>query len=346
MTTDKFKIDYDSSVAYYKQIIDYFEKQISSGAWPSGKMVPSMNEFSRALDISKETVKKAYDIMRERGILKSIHGKGFFVEEQEKSNLLRILLLMDKISISKQALLNSFVDTLKGKAKITIQLHGQNPEILKYFIDTNLYSYDYYVVTPHFSLDAATHKAVVRQLKRIPNRHLILLDRNIEDLPGKKYGSVYQDYATDAYYGLSEGLDKLRQTGKLNVITSPSSLYHTYVENAVRQFSQDYNIPAEFYDHVSPEIIKPGETYLLLNGQLDINLINAIECMKEKGLQPGRDISLISYNESPICKVIQNGLTTISTDFEKMGRLAAEMILSGTLRQVKNDFHMFRRESF
>ena len=37
----------------------------------------------------------------------------------------------------------------------------------------------------------------------------------------------------------------------------------------------------------------------------------------------GEDVSVISYNDSPINEIILNGLTAVSTDFEQMGELGA-----------------------
>jgi DNA-binding LacI/PurR family transcriptional regulator len=45
-------------------------------------------------------------------------------------------------------------------------------------------------------------------------------------------------------------------------------------------------------------------------------------------------IGIISYNETPL-KDSKNGITTISTDFEAMGKILAEMILKGTKDQLR-----------
>ncbi|MDY5241056.1 MAG: substrate-binding domain-containing protein [Alistipes senegalensis] len=67
---------------------------------------------------------------------------------------------------------------------------------------------------------------------------------------------------------------------------------------------------------------------------------------RERNYRVGRDISIISYNESPINEIILNGLTTISTDFRQMGVLVARMILEKSLSKVKCDFQMIRRNTF
>lgn len=304
-----------------------------------------MNELAVNLNISKETVKKAYAFLRSKGLINATQGKGFYVAGENGSRKIRILILFDKLSSTKQLLFTSFASTIKDSAEITIRLHNQQVELMKYYIDENLDIYDYFVVTPHFPLDDESQKAAVRQLRRIPNRKLILLDHNIPGLPGN-YGSVYQDFGNDAYDGLKQGLRKLKKLPQLNVVTEISSLYHPYIIQAVSRFCDDYDIKYELYYDVAPEIIRPREVYLILNGQLDLGLVDLVNAAKEKHMKPGKDFSIISYNEAPINEIILNGLTTISTDFAQMGQFAARMILDQDFQKIRCDFMMTRRNTF
>ena len=142
------------------------------------------------------------------------------------------------------------------------------------------------------------------------------------------------------------GMDKFSKISKLNVIIETSSLYHPYVVKAIDKFCTMNHIECQLYNQVTPEVVRPGEVYLIINGQLDMELIHLVRAAKTLGLKPGKDFSIISYNESPINEIILDGLTTISADFCQMGRLAAEMILDGTLRKIKCDFKMTRRSTF
>ncbi|HMR83440.1 MAG TPA: substrate-binding domain-containing protein, partial [Niabella sp.] len=75
------------------------------------------------------------------------------------------------------------------------------------------------------------------------------------------------------------------------------------------------------------------------------DLVTLIEKIKESKLQMGRDIGVISYNETPLKKLILQGITTISTDFEEMGRQAAQLILDGVKKQVEIPFYLRLRPS-
>ena len=48
-----------------------------------------------------------------------------------------------------------------------------------------------------------------------------------------------------------------------------------------------------------------------------------------EGLVGGTDFGLLAYNETPAYEVIDRGITTLSIDWEKMGTLTADFILTG-----------------
>ena len=102
----------NNSVPVYKQIMDWVEDAIKTGQLKPEESLPSMNDLSLELDVSKETVKKAYSILRDKGVLESTQGKGYFVAGKSKKQKMRILVLFDKLSNIKQVLYNSFASTI------------------------------------------------------------------------------------------------------------------------------------------------------------------------------------------------------------------------------------------
>lgn len=340
-----FSIQKDDNTPIYKQLVEHVTDSIRSGRAAGGEMLPSMNELSEVLDISKETVKKAYTILRDKGFIEARQGKGFFVKDPEERDTVRVLLIFDKLSTYKDRLLNAMTSKIGDSAQVTIRLHNQSIDLFQYYLDECLDRFDYYVITPHFPLDDDTQRRVVKQLIRIPNRKLIMLDNWTKDLPGN-YGAVYQDFSHDIYGGLLEGLDSLKESGHLSVITLASSLYHDAISASVRRFCRDHDIDVDFYNSVTEDIVKRGDVFLLLNSQLDSELNTLARVASQKGYVIGRDLCIISYNDSPINELVLGGLTTVSTDFEMMGELAARMILSKSMAKIKSDFHLIRRATF
>jgi DNA-binding transcriptional regulator YhcF (GntR family) len=338
-----FSITPDSQTPIYKQLIQSVQQQIKEGSLKEGNFLPSMNELSATLSISKETVKKAYSILRERGIIESAHGKGFFVtiENSEKT---RILVLFDKLSTYKLVLYRSFIENVGENTDVTIHLHNQDISLFENLLEENLDKYDYYLITPHFALDTDVQKRVIKLLKKVPNRKLILLDRHIEELKGN-FGSVYQDFENDVYSGLTEAMKYLKKYETIRVFSVPNSMYATLIKKGIAGFCDDHKLKYELLKEFDKNDIRKGDLYIVLNSQLDDELIELIQDIKTKRIRIGKDVGILSYNESPINEIILNGLTAISTNFKEMGRLAAEMIKTGNLEKIRNKFGLIVRKT-
>ena len=341
----KFKIDSTGKEPIYKQLVAQVERSLHEGRIQAGEQFPSMNELAVQLHISKETVKKAYGILVEKGLVVPKHGKGFYAADLQSSGRPQVLVIFDKFSVYKQILFNAFAETLSGKAEVTIVNHNQSLDLMEYYLDNNLDHFDYYVVTPHFPLDVASQARAVKQLSRIPNRKLIMLDRLQPGYPGNNFGAVYQDFENDIYEGLNQGLAVSPPILNLRVITLPSSLYGPCIRKGVDRFSLENGIPVEYLQS-APEIIHPGDIFLVLNSQLDAGLVSLTHVIESAHLQIGKDVRIISYNEFDMNELVLGGLTTVSTDFVQMGRLAAEMILDRHMRKVHCPFRMNKRFTF
>jgi DNA-binding LacI/PurR family transcriptional regulator len=78
---------------------------------------------------------------------------------------------------------------------------------------------------------------------------------------------------------------------------------------------------------------------------MEDDLIAILDQIKEKGLTLGQDVGLISYNETPIKRLLFEGISTISTDFVKMGEMAADLVKSNARKKIENPFSFIHRSS-
>lgn len=327
----------------YKQIVEQVERGVRDGSLTPGEQLPSMNVLADKYDISRETVKKAYGILVEKDIIEPRHGKGFYVRDLASGAKTEVLVIIDNFSVYKQITYTAFAQTLGPEADITILNHNQNPDFLEYFLDSHLDNFDYYVIAPHFPTDEQTQKRVVKLLERVPVRKLILIDHLQPGLRGQ-FGAAYQDFENDIYDGLKGNFDN-SSVRRLRVITLPMSLYGNKICKGVERFASEKKINVEFLN-AAPDLIEPGDAFLILNSQLDSGLVDLARKIQESGLEIGKGVFIISYNEFPMNELILGGLTTVSTDFPEIGRIAAEMIASHKMRKVHNRFKMIRRRTF
>jgi GntR family transcriptional regulator len=72
----------------YLQVREEITRQLASGRWQPGTMLPSEQELARELGVSQGTVRKALDAMTAERILVRRQGRGTFVAEYEESRIL------------------------------------------------------------------------------------------------------------------------------------------------------------------------------------------------------------------------------------------------------------------
>ena len=85
---------------------------------------------------------------------------------------------------------------------------------------------------------------------------------------------------------------------------------------------------------------EPDEVYITIEEE---DLAYLVQQIREKGLVMGKDVGVISYNETPLKALL--GITVISTDFKAMGVEAAKLVLSNKKEISKNPFHYIERDS-
>jgi len=78
---------------------------------------------------------------------------------------------------------------------------------------------------------------------------------------------------------------------------------------------------------------------------MEDDLVVLLGKIKSSNLVVGKNIGIISYNETPWKQFILDGITTISTDFKKMGEMAAQMVLEDGKKQVAVPFALTLRNS-
>lgn len=78
------KIDSRNSQAKYRQIIQSVKNAIREGKLKQDEKVPSINEIALEFGLSRDTVLLAFNELKARGILKSVAGKGYYIESTRK----------------------------------------------------------------------------------------------------------------------------------------------------------------------------------------------------------------------------------------------------------------------
>ena len=342
----EIRIDSESSVPKYRQIVNSIIEDIERGVLLVGQRVPSINEISEEYYLSRDTVEKAYNCLKEKQIIVSAKGKGYYVARNVLQSRSNILFLVNKLSSYKLQLYNSFVNGLGANAQVDLTVYHCDQKLLLNSLQEALGRYDYFVVMPHFKDGNGGHinmdGDVLKALKRIPQDKLLIIDNLIPALEGN-VASVYQDFCRDIYEALEEGIDRLKRYEKLILVFPRKGVYPYPIEilKGFREFCQTYNFDHEVIDQIYQDMeLRSNDVYITIE---ENDLVNLVKQTRDQKLVPGRDIGIISYNDTPLKDLL--GITVISTDFNVMGETAAYMIQKKKREQVKNVFSFINRYS-
>lgn len=72
-------IDYRKKEPIYEQIVYQIERYVSLGVLKEGDKLQSVRTLAIELGINPNTVKKAYDILENHGVIESLSTKGSFI---------------------------------------------------------------------------------------------------------------------------------------------------------------------------------------------------------------------------------------------------------------------------
>lgn len=74
----------------YKQISDYFCKQILEKKWTPDDRVPSVREIAVQMEVNPNTAMRAFQILQDKGILINKRGIGHFIADGAYEKTLKL----------------------------------------------------------------------------------------------------------------------------------------------------------------------------------------------------------------------------------------------------------------
>lgn len=327
-----------SAIPKYQQLANCIIKAIEHGKLQTDDVLPSINELSAYYDIARDTAERGYKHLKKMNILGSIPGKGYFIKSTQIERKIKIFLLFNKLSSHKKLIYDSLVRRIGAAATIDFYIYNNDFTIFKKLVSNCKEDYDYYVIIPHFLEGSENAHKVINA---IPKEKLILLDKKVPGVYGE-YRAVYQSFETDIYEALEQVTKQLAKYHTINIIFPTNSYYPVEILKGLEKFCQDFAFNYKLINDITKETIKKGEVYINV---MEEDLVQLIEKAISQKLKVGRDVGVISYNETSLKKIILDGITTISTDFEMMGEKTADLILNNSIEHIKARFYLTIRKS-
>ena len=320
-------------VPKYKQIISSVEGALLQGIIKKGDRLPSINSIRDRFSLSRDTILMAFNELKTRGIVESFPGKGYYIKSENVDVKKKIFLLFDELNAFKEDLFNSFLNNLDDSIQVDIFFHHFSYDMFTKLICDSIGNYNYYIIMP------ANLSHTDRIIEKLPSDKIYILDQTHAEL--KQYSAIYQNFENDIFNNLNDAMFLLKKYNKI-VLLFPEKKQPQGMLRGFQKFRKTTNFPDEVINTLEGRILKKGEVYLVLD---DRNLIVIIKKMKDKKLILGKDIGIISYNDTLLKEIVEGGITTISTDFKKMGERLAQMIINKEHLKIENPNALIIRKS-
>lgn len=331
-------IDEFSSTPKYRQLANAIIEGIQKGNIKKGELLPSINEVSFEHYMARITVEKGYSYLKQQGIIDSIRGKGFFIKVDEVPRNLKIFLLFNKLSVHKKIIYDAFVQAIGEQGSIDFYIYNNDFNLLKRIVESRDRDFTHIVLIPHF---VEGEEMAVDLINSLPKEKLILVDKLLLGLKGN-FGAVYENFEKDIYQSLQSAKDELAAYSSLRLLFPASSYYPKEIVQGFVNFCNDLAFDYEVEETVQKLSLQKGHAYITV---MEDDLISLLDRIRAQEFKLGKDIGILSYNETPIKRLLFDGISTISTDFEALGKRAAELVLSNERTKIENPFRYIRRSS-
>lgn len=342
----------DKKLKYYDLMEDLREK-ILSGEVKPGEKIPSENQLSSEYGVSRQTVRKALQILQNEGYIYAEHGRGTFCSEMmrhtRKSKNIAVVTtyLSDYIfprviqGIDRVLTENGYSILLKNTRNSRSVEARCLEELLQKDIDgliiepskshvfcrhMNLYrmldeyqipyvfiqgSYAQMKDRPHILLDDCRGGYLVtRYLIELGHRDIVGVFKS-DDTQGQQRHKGYVQALQEA--GISYDPDK--------VIWFYTEDRRTHPYEKIRQMAAERN---ELY----------FDAVVSYNDQIALEVIRALN---EEHLSVPEDISVTGYDDSYLAATSRVPLTTVAHPQEKLGEMAAELLLGLIREETKEE---------
>ena len=322
------------------KLVEDLKRQIMSGEIRPGDKISSENVLAKEYDISRQTVRKAIDILRNEGFLYAEHGRGTFCSDmiKQEGNSGNIAVVMTYLSDYIFPYIIRGIDEVLEKEEYSILLKSTHnyrkveAKCLEELVKKNI---DGLIIEPSKSQIAFKNHDIFSMLERyrvpfvfvqgvyhgMEDKPYVLLDdekggylitKHLIELGHKRIVGVFK---ADDRQGQNRHSGYVRALQEAGIWYNPSLVVWFHTEDM-------QSLPQEMIQEiVSKEQIDAVVSY---NDRIAIQIINALE---EVGVNIPEDISVTGFDDSEFAKNLKVPLTTIKHPQRKIGEAAAELLI-------------------
>lgn len=324
----------------YFTLMEELKEKIISGRIQPGEKLPSENQFTVQYSLSRHTVRKALSLLEQEGYIEACHGTGTFCSEKmrhmKKSR--NIAVVTTYISDYIFPRLIQGMDNVLSEQGYSIILKNtgnsrqKEAKCLEELLQKDI---DGLIIEPSKSQLSCRHPGLYENLEKyqIPYIFIQGIYTEMKDKPHILMDDTRGGYLVTKYL-LEQGHRRI--TGFFKADDIQGIQRHKGYVRALQEAGIPYDPDLVVWFHTEDRRSKPSmmvkemvKTGSLPHGIVCYNdqiAVQVIESLEDCGLQVPKDISVTGYDNSLYAQR-GTGITTIAHPQERLGEMAAELIL-------------------
>ena len=321
--------------------MEELKSKILSGEIRPGAKLPSENELAQEYEISRHTVRKALVILVTDGYITTKHGKGTFCSDRmaHRKNSKNIAVVTTYISDYIFPRLIQGMDRVLTEQGYSIMLKNtgnsrqKEAQCLEDILTKDV---DGLIIEPSKSQILCRNMPLYEQLDRMGIPYVFIQGSYLQM---KNKPTILLDDAKGAYlltkYLIDTGHRQI--AGVFKADDSQGAERHKGYVKALQEAGMSYQPELVVWFHTEDRKVKPAVmVQMMLEAELPIDAvvcyndqiaIKTIQTLSQLGLRVPEDISVTGYDNSFLAENYQVGLTTIAHPHEKLGEIAAKLLL-------------------
>jgi DNA-binding LacI/PurR family transcriptional regulator len=343
----------------YKNIIDFVKSQITAQHYVPDMKLPTEAELAAEFGTSRNTVVKAFDVLKNEGYIFSIQGKGSFVSQgvnnanNSKTNIISLILPFSEDNFNRIDEFNVVrgIQSFLRSVGYGLMIHysnddpGEESQLIDKCREDGISGVIVYPSTVHNNL-SFMYEII---LDKYP---MVFIDRNNRDLP---IVSVQSDNTKGGFIAtehlLQCGYEDIYYVSdvRVDLVSSVRDRYFGYckaLKQANKKISKHWLIdgyamkemkyepvsyeqdPRMFMDIVSKMVECSGDKRIGVFADNDLAAYSLIRACLESGHLVGEKIGVVGFNNAHIATRSIIPITTIKQDFFKIGEMSARTLLN------------------
>lgn len=331
----------DSKPLKYNQIAEDLKELIFSEKIQPGDKLPSENELSKQYEVSRQTVRKAIAQLENAGYVYAEHGKGTFCSElvRHSKNSKNIAVVMPYLSDYIFPQVIKGIDTVLTEQGYSIILKNTRnsrsgeARCLEELLQKDI---DGMIIEPSKSHIFCRHTNLYKKLEEFHIPYVFIQGRysQMSDHPHVLMDDTMGGYMITKYL-ISQGHKNIvgvfksddsqgqnRHKGYVKAIQEAGIMYNP--DNVIWFYTEDRAIHPYTSIRQMVEEGRKMDGVVCYNDQIAMEVIRAL---KDCGMSVPDDVSVTGYDNSQAINSYGMQLTTIVHPQEKLGEMAAGMLL-------------------